>query len=452
MADSQPPSLPLQGQQPPQEQPSERQQQQQHVRPSASSKNTCILAFQALSSLIAIALIAIGLYKVMYSQLTVIGSFVAPESINGGGASAYPSTGVELEEWLHSYMSGKFDASHHRNGGASATDRRQRASADNGLGSLLYRLGQRVYCGMTSSCTYFSGSWDDAFDAHHGNGRAVQLRAVMLPNGAGGVDESRSPLIYLDMPEKGHHRRASYIRVGSKFLIVPPMEDIGLLKREMELVPVHNVSQEEMRHLTTGGRTFSEIFSVMRAYQTFTNRACMSMHELSGYAGHAKKLMGILVNDGQDYIHAVNPVIIGDTEDTQRVTYYSTLCPHTKWTEELAYGVVIRYTKFDSLVRNRIGGAGASTPDAARDRTEVSREWFYGKAAACLQVMAMEYAGINLCDGKKSIYDGKVNKDLDMVVDASVGDGGVIVEEVASSPPSQQQAQAAQGTGAGISH
>jgi hypothetical protein len=46
------------------------------------------------------------------------------------------------------------------------------------------------------------------------------------------------------------------------------MEDMGLYKREDELVPVHNVTDEDMRQLTTGpgGRTFSEIFSVMRAY------------------------------------------------------------------------------------------------------------------------------------------------------------------------------------------
>jgi hypothetical protein len=132
----------------------------------------------------------------------------------------------------------------------------------------------------------------------------------------------------------------------------------------------------------------------------------MGMHELSGYKGPAKRIVGIMTNDGQSYIHAVNPIIVGNSEDKQQITFYSSLCPHRKHTRVLNYAVSLKYTKFDSLVRNRLfketnsnKHSQSQQQTSALNQVNVEREWFNGKEAACLQVLMLELAGVDLCHG-----------------------------------------------------
>lgn len=119
-----------------------------------------------------------------------------------------------------------------------------------------------------------------------------------------------------------------------------------------------------MLQMSIDGTTFIDAFSALKTYQNFTGRACMAMHHLGGYSGQAKRLVGVLINGGRDFIMMVNPVVNGRGGSLGNARYRSTLCGH-KFHVQKHWAISVNYIKFESLYYNVAlvgsgGGGGGS--------------------------------------------------------------------------------------------
>lgn len=112
--------------------------------------------------------------------------------------------------------------------------------------------------------------------------------------------------------------------------VTPPIEEIGLRVRRGRPIKVEPIVKEDLYHLTSRGRTFDNIFSIMKVHQNITGIPCMGMHHWDGYDGNAKNLVGILINNGRTFIKALNATEIGGTDLKVRGSYVSPRCPSKK--------------------------------------------------------------------------------------------------------------------------
>lgn len=259
---------------------------------------------------------------------------------------------------------------------------------------------------------------------------------------------------------------ATVVNIGGKILIIPALNRVGLTLRDSRLVPVSNVTVPELDHGTTQGKTFMNIFLVIEAYMRVTKTKCMAMHHLSGYKGEAKRIAGIIKNDGKTFVAAINPVINGYTKSTHDVKITPILCPKKTLPSKVRYGVSLNYIRYENVYNlssdslygskdseplvdhdneetqqrsfgktqnnpdNEDGedeSEGTDTSENQEDNTKrenltnkrsevdnfhskmyvpIENEWFEGETAACLQLMEAEFEGEDVCLGK-NIYDVK---------------------------------------------
>jgi hypothetical protein len=215
------------------------------------------------------------------------------------------------------------------------------------------------------------------------------------------MDASSDPSLL----DSGDCLRSTYAIVGGKLYFRPRIEERDLYLRKGTLVPrVENVTVAEMLQIAQNGTSFIDVFSALKTYQNFTGRPCMAMHHLGGFRGPAKRLVGILINEGRDFIMAVNPVVNGRSEDRVKARYRSTLCGKVFLVDRYL-AVSINYVKFDSLfydnaaVDHHAGDGLHGQEDAERKRFfKVKQEWFKGDVAVCLQMVDDEFHGRDICE------------------------------------------------------
>jgi hypothetical protein len=153
--------------------------------------------------------------------------------------------------------------------------------------------------------------------------------------------------------ESGDCLRSTYAILGGKLYFRPRIEERDLYLRKGSLVrPVENVTIAEMVQMSTSGVALIDVFSALKTYQNFTGRPCMAMHHLGGYKGPTKRVVGMLLNDGNDFVMAVNPVVNGRSEERQRTRYRSTLCGRVFEGVDKHYAVGLNYVRFESLFYN----------------------------------------------------------------------------------------------------
>lgn len=196
-----------------------------------------------------------------------------------------------------------------------------------------------------------------------------------------------------------HEWHGEYARVDvhtGRVVYVPRLATVGLYVREGPLLPVDPVYTDDLLRRTAAGRTFDNIFEIMRVYANVTRRACMAMHHWEGYEGtRAKNLIGIMLNDFQTFERAVNVSLIGELvqpDEGVSFSYTSTMCPQKVITARKSPGVWVRYMKLD-VGRDIAALPGVSSPGGA----SYMRKYIEGAAAICVQIALDEMAGHSPC-------------------------------------------------------
>lgn len=196
-----------------------------------------------------------------------------------------------------------------------------------------------------------------------------------------------------------HDWHGEYARVDvhtGRVVYVPRLATVGLYVREGPLPPVDPVYTDDLLRRTAAGRTFDNIFEIMRVYSNVTRRACMAMHHWEGYEGpRAKNLIGIMLNDFQTFERAVNVSLIGELiqpDEGVSFSYTSTMCPQKVITARKSPGVWVRYMKLD-VGRDIAALSGVSSPGGA----SYMRKYIEGAAAICVQIALDEMAGHSPC-------------------------------------------------------
>jgi hypothetical protein len=116
--------------------------------------------------------------------------------------------------------------------------------------------------------------------------------------------------------------------VGDKTLVIPALSRLDYTISNGPLRPVYNVSHEELQTGVVLDRSVVGILIVMEAYLRITNRPCIAMHHFEGYRGDPKNIVGILANNGETFIGAINFVINGKSDRSSDGRLDSTMCPN----------------------------------------------------------------------------------------------------------------------------
>lgn len=206
-----------------------------------------------------------------------------------------------------------------------------------------------------------------------------------------------------------------------RMVVIPAIYKLGLFQRKSKPPRVEKIREEDLANHMVSGRSIESIFSVMQTIQTVTKRTCMAMHHFEGYEGNPRDLVGILVEDGRQFIRAVNVSIVGHSPTIAKFGYTSTMCPSKRIDisrRNYKAGVYINYVRYDkpspeyvlltdmeSTVENERYGNSTTTV--------VHNHWIFGKTALCLQILVDEVNGYDPCEEnepKKIIKDSPKNK------------------------------------------